>query len=43
MKPGRWVVFTGRYPTRTAAGTRAAALHLTGYRARARRVGLPGR
>jgi hypothetical protein len=43
MKPGRWVVFTGRYPTRNAAGARAAALHVKGYRARARRVGLPGR
>lgn len=43
MPSGRFAVFTGRYPTQQTARARATALRTRGYRARARRVGIPGR
>jgi len=46
MAPGRFVVFAGRYPTRQGAQARVKALKARvtakGYRARVRRVGIPG-
>jgi hypothetical protein len=42
MRPGRWVVFSGRYPTRPAARAQAALLSAKGHRARVRLVARPG-
>jgi uncharacterized iron-regulated membrane protein len=42
LPPGRFAVFTGRYPTTQGAQARATVLRTQGYRARARRVGRPG-
>jgi|SRR5581483_8175739 len=42
MPPGRFAVFTGRYPTQQAALARVNTLRAKGYHARARRVGSPG-
>jgi hypothetical protein len=42
MPPGRYAVFTGRYPTPATALPRAKELRARGYKARVRRVGIPG-
>ncbi len=39
MKPGRWIVFNGHFPTLTAAKLRATRLRARGYHAHASLVG----